>query len=247
MFWDFIDNYRKARAPEREARDKQYQEQHRQISSQRGFGAVPSQVIGHTLVGAKQGADNISRGLSDFFSAWGDSMNPGHGKIEPMSKDEQLKSFYSNVDSATVDIGNPEAVDFVKKFRVTDESGKKRDVYVGYVYQDESEKNGGFGGKIAAILDEKYSDQPFSGRQALTNYFKKNYTMDSGEYKIDDYGTYSNPSGSPRSDIITDGVSNGVSYTYKVNAPVRGGRTNGKDWYSTSQFNPWSMFPSGHQ
>lgn len=249
MFQDFINNYRRQRAPERQARDQQYEQQRQQILRQNTgkIGTGPATALGLAGVSMKQGLDNVSRGTSDFFSAYKDAINPGHGKIEPMAKSQQLKSFQDNVDRTVVDISNPEAIDFVKKFRVKDDSGKKRDVYVGYVYGSEDERKGGYGGRIAAILDEKYYEQPFSGKQALTDYFKNNFSMDEGEYEIDDYGTISNPSGSSRRDLANGNTANGITFHYSVGKPRVGGKSEGKDWYFTSQFSPWEMFPGGHQ
>lgn len=235
MFQDFINNYRKQRAPERQARDQQYEQQRQQILRQNTgkIGTGPATALGLTGLGVKQGLDNVSRGTSDFFSAYKDAINPGHGKIEPMAKSQQLKDFQNNIDRAVVDISNPEAVDYVKRFKVTDDSGKKRDVYVGYSHANQ----------IAAILDEKYYEQPFSGKQAITDYFKNNFSMDDGEYEIDDYGIYSVPKGSARRDLTPSRGTNGRTFHYSVAKPKHLGEFAGEPLYANRQFNPSEMFP----
>lgn len=220
MFWDFIDKYRQQRAPEREARDRQYKDAYQRATNHGSYyGSIVGTVGGMAGTALKQGADNVGRGVSDFYSAWRDSVNPGHKKVEPMNEKDQLSKFYTNIDNTVWDIDNPDDVSFSKTFRITDDPGNKRDVIVGY--KNAKNDRGIVETRIASVYDTQYSEQPFSGKDALADYFRKTYNMDSGEYTIDDYGQNSRTS-----------RPNDAPKTRKYNI--------GQGF---SQFNPDEMFP----
>lgn len=101
-----------------------------------------------------QGLDNVGRGANDFFSAWAESMNGGHGKIKSPTKDEILKEFNKNVTDSTINVGKSDDVDFTKTFNVLDkDNGNKRTVEVGY------KKDGDGRLKIATIYDSGYDSR----------------------------------------------------------------------------------------
>lgn len=195
MFDEFLTKYRNLRKNERTQRDagynnavENYTRQANQPSSG-NFGDVLRPVGANIAAGtvrATQALDNAGRGVNDFFSAWRDAMNGGHGKISPKTKDAQTTSFRINVDDSVVDVkdgyGETEKGKISqRKYRVVDEdTGKERTIFAGF-------KTGGDGrDRIATIYDESImnNDIPVSGAKNLANYFKKNFSLDSGKYRI---------------------------------------------------------------
>lgn len=191
---DFIEKYRSLRKEDREARDQGYKNSYgdawsyfsadNPLFSEKNVSNSGKNVLnGIAVLGspigllrgilqtggtaAVQGLDNVGRGANDFFSAWAESMNGGHGKIEPMSKEETLKQFSNNVANSTINVKDANDVDFTKKFNVTDKgTGEGKTIEVGY----KKDKDGNL--KIATVYDESYD-----GRGSGFSMLKKNIKL----------------------------------------------------------------------
>lgn len=177
MYSDFINNYRKQRAKEREERDRQYDKDYQQILRQNTgkIGSMPATMIGLTGLGVTRGLDNVSRGVSDFFSAYKDAVNPGHGKIGPKNND------FFGIDSENyADVKDIGDVDYSRDFALyrKAENGSGSDLV-------DKIKIGFKNGKIATVSARMYNPETGKedeykvyGRSNLANYFKKFYDYD---------------------------------------------------------------------
>lgn len=178
MFWDFIDKYRKARAPERAQRDKKYDEERAAAANSggTGIGSIYPKIGGIAAANVKQGLDKAGRGVSDFVSAYRDSINGGHGKIAPKNNDFFKMDSKNYADAKSID-----DVDYSREFAVYRRSDKNR----GASDSIDNIRVGFKNGKIATVL--AYRNNPDTGeeeeyevygRDNLANYFRKFYEYD---------------------------------------------------------------------
>lgn len=172
LYDPFIQKYRALRAEDRARRDNWYkQEINNSVSSKNIDKTSGWSALSVPFILGTQGLDNVGRGFNDFFSAWRDSLNGGHGKIEPKDNDFFTKDSEKYANAKDID-----DVDTVATFTITNktEDGSSHDIKVGY-------KNG----KLATVLDYrinpntgKEEEYEVYGRDNLRSYFKKFYNYD---------------------------------------------------------------------